>query len=130
MKARAVKVILKLSNTPDPYRVVKLVRVRNGSRILVTVCQFATCWPSSIVSRTYTNVYGVIIMLERGILLHFFRLFICRLVCESSRPVTNRHSFGRPVTHRVYWTCMLYFYYPRCLKTLSSCTRPGVNAGL
>ena len=51
----------------------------------VTVCQFATCRWSSVVLHTYTNVCGVII-LERGIFLHFFRLFICA-VCGSSRSV-------------------------------------------
>ena len=78
------------------------------TRLLVTVCQFALCGRSSIILRTYTNVWGVII-LERVILVHFFRLFIC-LICESSRPVTNRHPFWRPVTDRVYWTFMLPLY--------------------
>ena len=64
----------------------KLGTVRDESRRPVTVCQFATCRRSSVVLHTYTNVCGVIV-LERGILLHFFRLFIC-VVCGSSRPVT------------------------------------------
>ena len=86
-----------LSNTPDPWRVVKLVTVRGGSWLLVTVCQFATCWRSRIIVCTYMNVCGIII-LEWGILLHFFCLFIC-VVCKSSRPVTKLYPFWRPGQH-------------------------------
>ena len=42
---------------------------------------------------------------ERGTLLHFSRLFIC-LVCESSWPIIHYHPFWRPITDRVYWTCI------------------------
>ena len=62
-----------------------------------------------VVLLTYTNVCRVII-LERGILLHFFSLSIC-VSCGSSRSVTNRHPFWRPVTDRVYWTCMIFLPY-------------------
>ena len=83
-------------------RVVQYIRSVTGRqtgdglwRIATTrhVCQFATCWQSGAVLHTYTNVCGVI-FLERGILLHFFRLFIC-VVCGSSQSVTNRHTFWR-----------------------------------
>ena len=57
-----------------------------------------------VVLLTYTNVCGVII-LE----LHFFSLSIC-VSCGSSRSVTNRHPFWRPVTDRVYWTCMIFYH--------------------
>ena len=63
--------------------------------------------PSDFVKSRFhcTNVCGII-TLERGILLHFFHLFDC-VVCRSSQPFTNHHPFWRPVTGRVYWTCML-----------------------
>ena len=77
----------------------------------ITVCQFATYRRSSVILHTFTNVCSVII-LEQGILfisihtlLHFFRLFI-HVACGLSQPVTNCHPFWRPVTDRVYWTCM------------------------
>ena len=52
----------------------------------------ATCLQSSVVLYTYTTLCGVII-LERGILMHFFRLFIW-VVCGSSRAVI---PFGNPL---------------------------------
>ena len=73
---------------------------------------------SSVVLRTYTNVCGIII-LERAIFLHLFRLFPC-VVCGWSRPVTNRHLFWQPVTDRVYWTCMGKGHLLHVLVVLSS----------
>ena len=69
--------------------------VHDGSRLLITICRFATCWRLSIVLRTYTNVCGIII-LEQGMLLHFFHwlfvLFASR--CDLSQTVT---SFNGPL---------------------------------
>ena len=93
-----------LSNIPDPWWVVKLVMVCDRSRQPVTVWQFVTCWRLSVAAHTYMNVCGIII-LEWGILLHFFRLFIC-VVCRSSWPVTNCHPFWWPITDWVYRTCI------------------------
>ena len=62
------------------------------SRRPVTVDEFATCWQLSVFLHTYTNVCGVII-LERGILLHFFCMFVS-VVCGLSRSVT---PFGDPL---------------------------------
>ena len=80
--------------------VVKLVTVHDGSWLLVTVCQVVTCWWSSIVLCTYIyllNVCGAII-LQWGILSHFwlFVLFVSR--CELSRTITHYGSG--------YWRCM------------------------
>ena len=60
--------------------------VRGGSRQPVTVCQFVTCGRSNVALRTYRNVCGVII-LERGILLHFSCPFICP---DAGRPDPSR----------------------------------------
>ena len=76
--------------------------VRDGTRRPTTVCQFSTCRRSRVVLYTFKNIFGVII-LERGILLHFFRLFI-RVDYGSSRHVRNSDHFRRPVTNRWYWT--------------------------
>ena len=67
----------------------------------VTVCQFAICRWSCVVLHTYTNLCGIFISLEREILLHFFRLFIC-VLCGASLRVTNHQPFSRAVSDRVY----------------------------
>ena len=57
-----------------------------------------------VVLHTYMNICGVII-LEQGILIQFFHLYIC-VICQSSLSVTNCHPFWQPITERVYCTFM------------------------
>ena len=57
-------------------------------------CQFATCRPLSVVLHTYMNVCGVII-LEWGILSHFFRLFeLFAIRHNPSHLLVTRYRLG------------------------------------